>query len=45
MSEEVREELKSIEKEQSFDELTVLRTLVMNCIKKERDLAQVSVSL
>ncbi len=42
LSEEVKQELKEIEEEQSFEELAVLRTLVMNCIKKERDLAEVS---
>lgn len=41
MSEEVRQELRKIEKEQSFEELAVLRMLVMNCIRKERDLAEV----
>ena len=39
--EEVGEKLKEIEKELSFEELAVLRTLVMNRIKKERDLVEV----
>ena len=45
LSEAVRQELREIEKEQSFEELAVLRMLVMNCIRKERDLAEVSCSL
>lgn len=38
----VRQELKEIEKEQSFEELALLRSIAMNRIKKERDLAEVS---
>ncbi len=37
--------LKEIEREQSFKELVVLRTIAMNHIKKERDLAEVTFTL
>lgn len=42
--EEVRQRLGEVEKEQSYEELTVLRTIVMSRIKKERALAEVSAS-
>lgn len=41
VSEAVGQELREIEKEQSFEELAVLRSVVMNRIKKKRDLAEV----
>lgn len=41
LSDEVRLKLKEIEREQSFEELAVLRMLVMNRIRKERDLVEV----
>ena len=41
VSEGVRQELREIESEQSFEELAVLRSVAMNRIKKERDLAEV----
>jgi hypothetical protein len=41
VSETICQELKVIEKEQSFEELAVLRHVVMSRIKKERDLAEV----
>ena len=45
LPEDVRQQLKEIEKEQSFEELAVLRTIVMNRIKKERKLAEVCLYL
>ena len=33
--------MQEIEKEQSFDELAVLRNIVMGRVKRERDLAEV----
>lgn len=42
VEEEVRRQLKEIESELSFQELVILRNLVMNRIKKKRDLAEVS---
>ena len=41
MSEEVHQQLGTVEKEQNFEELTVLRKIAMARVKKERDLAEV----
>ena len=38
----VRENLREIERDMNYEELAVLRTIVMNRIKKKRDLAEVS---
>ena len=37
----MRRELEEIEREQSFEELAVLRNVVMGRVKRERDLAEV----
>lgn len=39
---EVKEELEAIEKDQSFEELAVLRRVVMARVKRQRDLVEVS---
>ncbi len=41
VSDEVREHLQLIEKEQSFEELAVLRKVAMATVKRERDLEEV----
>ena len=42
VSEEGRKMMEEVEREQSFEELAVLRRLVMTHIKTERDLAEVN---
>ena len=42
MSEEGKTVMEEVEKEQSYEELTVLRRLVMTHIKTERELAEVN---
>ena len=44
VSEEVRQVLKEVEEEQSYEEVVLLRRLVMTRIKKKRDLAEVLVT-
>ena len=42
MSEEGKAVMEEVEKEQSYEELTILRRLVMTHIKTERELAEVN---
>ena len=41
---ELKEEVEAIEREQSFEELAVLRRVVMARVKRQQDLVEVSVT-